>query len=279
MTIPLRGAVLAGGFSRRMGRDKARLTIGGQTLIDRAIRLLHDLELPVTVSARQDQIFNLPGCDRVNDTDPGLGPLGGLRSVMETCPDTAMLVIPVDLPRLRSATLRQLMASRDPGAIATAFRNPEDGRVEPLCCIYEPAALDLIRSTLHSGQFSLRRILEKSDRVVLVACDCPDELIDTDTPEAFGASTNIDAITPDMPAIHLKIRYFAGLREDRGLSEETLQTRAENPTQLFRELAERHGISFPMDRLKVAINDEFSSWEAPLGDGDSVVFIPPVAGG
>lgn len=282
MTIPLRGVVLAGGFSRRMGCDKAGLTIGGRTMINRSVGLLHDLGLPVSVSARQDQFLDLPGCDRVNDTDPGLGPLGGLRSVMETHPNTGMLVIPVDLPRLRSATLQQLMTSREPGTVATAFRNPEDGRVEPLCCIYEPATLDLIRFAIHSGQYSLRRILEQSDRVVLVACRCPDELIDTDTPEAFGASVNIPAITPSippMPAIHLKIQYFAGLRQERGLSEETLQTQAENPAQLFQELVERHGISFPAEHLKVAINDEFSTWEALLSDGDSVVFIPPVAGG
>jgi molybdopterin-guanine dinucleotide biosynthesis protein A len=279
MTTSLRGVVLAGGFSRRMGCDKARLTIGGQTLINRSVGLLHDLGLPVAVSVRQDQLFDLPGCDRVNDTCSGLGPLGGLRSVMEAYPNAGIMAIPVDLPRLRSATLRQLMASRDPGALATGFRNPEDDRIEPLCCIYEPAALDLIRSAIRRGRYSLRRILEESDRAVLVTCQCPDELVDTDTPEAFDASTNLDAIIPLMPAIHLKIQYFAGLREERGLSEETLQTQAENPAQLFQELVERHGISFPVDRLKVAINDEFSTWEAPLSDGDSVVFIPPVAGG
>jgi len=262
-----------------MGCDKARLTIGGQTLINRSVGLLRDLGLPVTVSARQNQVLDPTDCDRVNDTDPDLGPLGGIKSVMETYPDSGILVIPVDLPRLRSATLQLLMASRDPNAVATAFRSPGDGRAEPLCCIYEPAALDLIRSTIPSGQFSLRRILEKSDRVVLIACPYPDELIDTDTPEAFGASTNIEAIARSMPAIHLKIQYFASLREERGLSEETLRTQAENPAQLFQELAERHGITFPMDRLKVAINNEFASWKTHLSDGDTVVFIPPVAGG
>jgi molybdopterin-guanine dinucleotide biosynthesis protein A/molybdopterin converting factor small subunit len=262
-----------------MGRDKAHLMIGNQTLIARSVGLLRDLGLPVTISARQNQDFNTPGCDRVNDTEPCIGPLGGLRSVMEAHPDSGMLVIPVDLPRLRSATLRHLMAKRDPDAVATAFRNPENSGVEPLCCIYEPTALDLIRSTIDSGQFSLRRILENSDRVVLVACPEPDELIDTDTPKSFDASTNIVPIVPSMPAIQLKIQYFAVLREERGVSEETLETRAENPAQLFQELADRHGISFPGDRLKVAINDEFTSWETPLHDGDNVVFIPPVAGG
>ena len=38
--------------------------------------------------------------------------------------------------------------------------------------------------------------------------------------------------------------------------------------------------AFPaMGRVKVAVNDEFREWSAPLRDGDFVVFIPPVAGG
>ncbi len=80
-----------------MGCDKACLTIGGQTLINRSVGLLHDLGLPVAVSARQDQIFDLPGCDRVNDTDPGLGPVGGLKSVMEV-----LITMAIRVDRYRS---------------------------------------------------------------------------------------------------------------------------------------------------------------------------------
>ena len=82
-----------------------------------------------------------------------------------------------------------------------------------------------------------------------------------------------------MPSINLTIQYFAILREERGLPEEALQTHAENPAQLYHELKNRHGLSFPEERLKVAVNDEFTSWDVSLSDGDSVVFIAPVAGG
>jgi molybdopterin converting factor subunit 1 len=77
---------------------------------------------------------------------------------------------------------------------------------------------------------------------------------------------------------NITIEYFAVLRERAGVSQELLSTAAETPTQLFEELAQRH--SFPVLRsVKVAINDEFSDWDTPLVNGDSVVFIPPVAGG
>ena len=45
------------------------------------------------------------------------------------------------------------------------------------------------------------------------------------------------------------------------------------------ELCERHGFSLPRDALKVALNTRFSDWGRAVGEGDTVVFIPPVAGG
>ncbi|MFW2405837.1 MAG: MoaD/ThiS family protein [Gammaproteobacteria bacterium] len=79
-----------------------------------------------------------------------------------------------------------------------------------------------------------------------------------------------------MPSI--RVEYFAILREKVGKSAEDLETRAETAGDLFDELAVRHGFSNRAS-MKVAINDEFSDWSASLTDGDSVVFIPPVAGG
>lgn len=76
----------------------------------------------------------------------------------------------------------------------------------------------------------------------------------------------------------LAIEYFAIFRDHAGIDKETLRTDANTPAELFAELAARH--SFPeLQTVKVAINDEFGDWDARLNEGDSVVFIPPVAGG
>lgn len=76
----------------------------------------------------------------------------------------------------------------------------------------------------------------------------------------------------------IRIEYFAALREHTGLTSEEISTDAPTVDALYAELDQRHG--FPaMGQLKVAVNDEFSDWQAGLADGDSVVFIPPVAGG
>ena len=79
-----------------------------------------------------------------------------------------------------------------------------------------------------------------------------------------------------MPKIN--IEYFAILREHVGHSTEAVVSEAGTAAELFDELSRRH--EFPeIGKMKVAINDEFSAWDAKLVDGDSVVFIPPVAGG
>jgi molybdopterin converting factor subunit 1 len=77
----------------------------------------------------------------------------------------------------------------------------------------------------------------------------------------------------------IHIQYFAVLREQRGLLQETLQTSAETPTKLYAELAERHSFSLDPKLVRAAVNGEFVPLDTALQEGDQVVFIPPVAGG
>lgn len=79
--------------------------------------------------------------------------------------------------------------------------------------------------------------------------------------------------------ITLHIQYFAILREQRGLTQETLVTSAATPTALYEELRARHGFTLPADRVRAAVNDDFVPAKHSLRDGDRLVFIPPVAGG
>ena len=75
------------------------------------------------------------------------------------------------------------------------------------------------------------------------------------------------------------IRYFALLREERGVAHESVRTRSKTARQLFDELCQEHCFSLGQDRLNVAVNEEFANWDTKLNHEDTVVFIPPVAGG
>lgn len=77
----------------------------------------------------------------------------------------------------------------------------------------------------------------------------------------------------------VNLQYYAQLREQAGTSGEQIHTGAASLRELYDELRAQRGFSLAADALKVAVNAEFSSWDRPLRDGDTVVFIPPVAGG
>jgi sulfur-carrier protein len=77
----------------------------------------------------------------------------------------------------------------------------------------------------------------------------------------------------------VEVEYFAVLREHAGSSHESLATSASTLAEVYDELSARYGFPLERDVVRVAVNDEFVEWERPLGAGDRVAFIPPVAGG
>jgi sulfur-carrier protein len=82
-----------------------------------------------------------------------------------------------------------------------------------------------------------------------------------------------------MATKNLNILYFALLRDQRGLSEEAIQSDALDAKALYKRLQEEHGFTLTTCQLRVAINEAFADWDTTLSEGDQVVFIPPVAGG
>ncbi|WP_114238339.1 MoaD/ThiS family protein [Dyella sp. C9] len=77
----------------------------------------------------------------------------------------------------------------------------------------------------------------------------------------------------------VNLQYYAQLREQAGMGGEQLATAAATLRQLYEELCARHDFTLAADALKVAVNAQFCGWDHPLREGDTVVFIPPVAGG
>ena len=79
--------------------------------------------------------------------------------------------------------------------------------------------------------------------------------------------------------IAVTAHYFAAFRDRAGREREELRTAARTAGDLYAEIAATHGFADSIATCKVAINDEFASWDTPLSDGDTVLFFPPVAGG
>jgi molybdopterin-guanine dinucleotide biosynthesis protein A len=288
MSAPeLYGLVLAGGRSRRMQRDKASLEYAGKSQLERAMELLTPLVARCFVSVRSDQLHDphRAAYDTIVDIKPNLGPIGGIHAALHAEPDRAWLVLACDLPFLDRATLLHLIARRATTRVATAYRSSFDGLPEPLCAIFEPRSLRIIEESLARGQQCPRALLSGAD-VELLELPNPRALDNINTGEEYAAAkatlaTAAVTTTPTGPATprRLRVRYFALLREQAGRSAEELETLAATPRELYEELRRRRGLTLAPEFLRVAVNDEFGDWRSELADGDTVVFLPPVAGG
>lgn len=78
----------------------------------------------------------------------------------------------------------------------------------------------------------------------------------------------------------INILYFASLADEANCHEEKITVpQSVSLTELYQQLNEKYNFSRDQSELKVAINDYFAKWSDTIDDGDSVVFIAPVAGG
>ena len=277
MTTPaLFGLVLAGGASTRMRTDKAALDYHGQPQLRWAFELLSKFCAATFVSVRPDQREDATraGHPQIVDRQPGIGPIAGICAALLEHPKAAWLVLACDLPFLTEQTLQHLIVHRDPHKVATAYRSAHDGLPEPLCAIWEPAARESVLAYIASGKQCPRKFLINSETALL---DLPDRqaLDNVNTEEEFGAA--VAAVPKRQKTV--RVQYYAILREQAGRSEETLDTSAATPADLYAELQQRHPFQLAPAQLKVALNSEFGDWQTPLKHGDTVVFIPPVAGG
>jgi molybdopterin converting factor subunit 1 len=278
-TPALFGLVLAGGASTRMRTDKAALQYHGQPQLQWAFELVSKVCAASFVSVRPDQRDDAARSShpQIVDRQPGIGPIAGISAALLEHPKAAWLVLACDLPFLTERTLQYLVSHRDPQKIATVYRSAHDGLPEPLCAIWEPAAREPVLAYIANGKQCPRKFLINSNVALL---DLPERqaLDNVNTVEEFGAATA--ALRPQAKTSKtVRIQYYAILREQAGRSEETLDTSAGTAAELYAELRQRHPFQLTSAQLKVALNSEFSDWHTPLKHGDTVVFIPPVAGG
>lgn len=283
------GLVLAGGASRRMQHDKATLAYHGRPQLHHAFELVSSACAAAFVSVRPDQRDEptRAALPQIIDRQPGIGPIAGIAAALTQHPKVAWLVVACDLPFLDAATLDHLIARRDPQRLATAYRSAHDGLPEPLCAIWEPSAREPLQAFIASGKQCPRKFLIDAD-TLLLDLPSPAALDNVNTPQELDAARRqLDASTDGAApfstqrsgAVEIRVQYFALFREQAGRSEETIRTNATTPAALYRELQSQHPFKLAQSQLKVAINNDFAAWDRPLASGDTLVFIPPVAGG
>lgn len=183
------GLVLAGGESRRMGRDKALLSRGGTSQLAHIVALLGGVVDEVFVSTRREQQDDAERARfrQIVDRFDGIGPVAGILSALQEHPHVDWLVVACDLPNIDQETLRFLLDNRGEAPAFTAYRSSHDGLPEPLCALYRPGAAAIIEAFVDDGIVCPRKILIRSDTQLLEQPN-PRALDNVNTPDDLAAS-------------------------------------------------------------------------------------------
>jgi molybdopterin-guanine dinucleotide biosynthesis protein A len=152
------GVVLAGGAGRRFGRDKALLTLGGETLLSRIVRILGAVvgEVLVLGPPERASLLNGPAARVIPDERPGDGPLPALATALRQMRGDRILAVATDMPLLNPALLAYLL-DRSDGYDVTVPR--VGGRTQPLHAVYARTCLPVIEAQLARGDLKLDRVV------------------------------------------------------------------------------------------------------------------------
>ena len=144
------GFVLAGGQSRRMGRDKGLLEWHGVPLASHVARAVADAAGSVTLIGRPETYGHL-GYPVVPDDNPGLGPLGGIATALRHSDALWNLVVACDMPAVTAGFLSSLYATACASDCDCLLPQRPAGILEPLCAAYHRDSLPAIREALARG--------------------------------------------------------------------------------------------------------------------------------
>ena len=160
------GYILAGGLSKRMGREKALMVWRGQPLIERVSGLLSSLDLEVHVVLGSSMQARRYEVSTVIDILPDCGPMGGILSGLRHSKKELNCFVPCDMPMLTKGLLRSLEDQiKDYDAIV-----PRDtsGRVQPLVGYYSPRCIDILAKWVGAGRLSLTGLIKSGEMRVKI---------------------------------------------------------------------------------------------------------------
>jgi molybdopterin-guanine dinucleotide biosynthesis protein A len=162
------GVVLAGGRSRRFGRDKLAERIDGRILLDGAIDGVTPAATEILVVAAPDGAPDLPaGVRLVHDPVAFEGPLAGVAAGLKAAREPIVLVVGGDMPTLVGAVIDSMLAALDaPGVGAVVLEH--EGRARPLpVAIHRDSALAAADVLLASGERRMRALIETLETTVI----------------------------------------------------------------------------------------------------------------
>jgi len=194
----LTGAVLAGGQSRRMGRDKALLEINGKPFVRHVADILAALCSPVVIIGIGPERFETPGYRLFDDLVPQCGPLGGIHSALSHSSTENVLIAACDLPLISVEAIRYLLQQRTADKEISIVHHGTF--VQPLLGVYARRCLPTLESFLENGGRKVWEFLNECSMETIDLRKAPFDLsenilMNVNTPEEYEKIRDLDRST------------------------------------------------------------------------------------
>jgi len=157
--MTLTAVLLAGGESRRMGKEKATIVFNGEPLWQRQITLLRHLGAKkILVSTRAERSWRPADTELVLDQPPSRGPISGLTAALARTRTSHLVALGVDMPFVTVAQLQDLChrANAGCGVVPTI-----GGRAEPVAAVYPVEAYADFTAALTGNDWSLQPLVRR----------------------------------------------------------------------------------------------------------------------
>lgn len=151
---PATAVVMAGGQSRRLGRDKALIPFEGEPLLARVVRRLHEVCGEVIVVGPPERAAVVPGVRVAPDIYAGAGPLAGIHVSLKTASHDRCLVVACDMPFLNVDLMRHLLALAPEYDVVLPRYG---GYTHQLHAVYAKTCLPYIEAQLNRGDYKIDR--------------------------------------------------------------------------------------------------------------------------
>jgi molybdopterin-guanine dinucleotide biosynthesis protein A len=162
MEHKLTGIILAGGKSRRMGKEKGLVDFKGQPLIDYSIKVLNELCSEIIISSNSKNYDHL-GFKVVPDLYPDTGPMGGIYSCLKQSANALNLVLSCDMPFVTIGIFHHLLAKRGDSLVCVPWH--ENDHFEPLCGVYHHNILGEMEVYIKSKNYKLPDLFKSTSFV------------------------------------------------------------------------------------------------------------------
>ncbi|MBI2354005.1 MAG: formate dehydrogenase accessory sulfurtransferase FdhD [Deltaproteobacteria bacterium] len=153
------GVILAGGASRRMGSNKALLTVDDTPLIEGVYRTLAPLFRDVVIVTNTPEEYSFIPCRTVPDIFPGAGSIAGLHSGLVNSSTERIFVVACDMPSLSAELVRRLCAVE--GEWDAVVPLNDAGYLEPLHAVYSRSCLNEIQKALENDDKSILLLFDR----------------------------------------------------------------------------------------------------------------------